>query len=101
MVIFARVRAVRVHGAGRSVRELEPAAVGGADRADVSAGRRIGLLLRGMSVDILGQIGFVVLVGLASKNAILIVEFAKQAQDAGATAGEAAVQAARTACGRS
>ncbi len=55
-----------------------------------------GLLLRGMSVDILGQIGFVVLVGLASKNAILIVEFAKQAQEAGAGAGEAAVQAART-----
>ncbi len=55
-----------------------------------------GLLLRGMSVDILGQIGFVVLVGLASKNAILIVEFAKQAQDDGATASEAAVQAART-----
>ena len=55
-----------------------------------------GLLLRGMSVDILGQIGFVVLVGLASKNAILIVEFAKQAQDAGATPGDAAVQAART-----
>ncbi len=55
-----------------------------------------GLLLRGMSVDILAQIGFVVLVGLASKNAILIVEFARQAQDAGATAPEAAVQAART-----
>ncbi len=45
-----------------------------------------GLLLRGMSVDILAQIGFVVLVGLAAKNAILIVEFAKQAQDAGASA---------------
>ncbi len=55
-----------------------------------------GLLLRGMSVDILAQIGFVVLVGLASKNAILIVEFAKQAQDAGASASEAAVQAATT-----
>jgi hydrophobe/amphiphile efflux-1 (HAE1) family protein len=55
-----------------------------------------GLLLRGMSVDILGQIGFVVLVGLASKNAILIVEFAKQAEDGGATAAEAAVRAART-----
>ncbi len=55
-----------------------------------------GLLLRGMSVDILGQIGFVVLVGLASKNAILIVEFAKQAQDAGASAAEAAVGAAQT-----
>ena len=55
-----------------------------------------GLLLRGMSVDILAQIGFVVLVGLAAKNAILIVEFAKQAQDAGASAADAAVQAART-----
>ena len=55
-----------------------------------------GLLLRGMSVDILAQIGFVVLVGLASKNAILIVEFARQAEDAGATPSEAAVQAART-----
>ena len=55
-----------------------------------------GLLLRGMSVDILAQIGFVVLVGLASKNAILIVEFARQAEDVGATSSEAAVQAART-----
>ena len=55
-----------------------------------------GLILRGLNVDILAQIGFVVLVGLAAKNAILIVEFAKQAQEEGATAGEAAVQAART-----
>jgi HAE1 family hydrophobic/amphiphilic exporter-1 len=55
-----------------------------------------GLLLRGMSVDILAQIGFVVLVALASKNAILIVEFAKQAQDAGASAHDAAVRAAQT-----
>jgi len=55
-----------------------------------------GLLLRGMSVDILAQIGFVVLVALASKNAILIIEFAKQAQDAGASIQDAAVRAART-----
>ena len=55
-----------------------------------------GLLLRGMNVDILAQIGFVVLVGLAAKNAILIVEFAKQAEEAGSSAGQAAVQAART-----
>jgi hydrophobe/amphiphile efflux-1 (HAE1) family protein len=54
-----------------------------------------GLLIRGMSIDILAQIGFVVLVGLAAKNAILIVEFARQAQDAGSAPAEAAVSAAR------
>ena len=46
-----------------------------------------GLLFRGMNVDILAQIGFVVLVGLAAKNAILIVEFAKQAEEAGGDGG--------------
>ncbi|ACB94550.1 efflux RND transporter permease subunit [Beijerinckia indica] len=55
-----------------------------------------GLMMRGMAIDILAQIGFVVLVGLAAKNAILIVEFAKQAEDDGATTKDAAVQAART-----
>jgi Cation/multidrug efflux pump len=42
-----------------------------------------------MSIDVLAQIGFVVLVGLAAKNAILIVEFARQAEEAGASAAEA------------
>ena len=55
-----------------------------------------GLLMRGMAIDVLAQIGFVVLVGLAAKNAILIVEFARQTEEGGATAAEAAVTAART-----
>ena len=42
-----------------------------------------GVWLRGMDNNIFTQIGFVVLVGLACKNAILIVEFAKQREDAG------------------
>jgi multidrug efflux pump len=45
--------------------------------------------------NIFTQIGFVVLVGLACKNAILIVEFAKQRQDAGLSRTDAAVEASR------
>jgi HAE1 family hydrophobic/amphiphilic exporter-1 len=55
-----------------------------------------GLLLRGMDVNILAQIGFVVLIGLAAKNAILIVEFARQAEEHGESRQEAAISAART-----
>ena len=55
-----------------------------------------GLLLRHFDVNILAQIGFVVLIGLAAKNAILIVEFARQAEAEGADRFAAAVQAART-----
>ncbi|MEM1243831.1 MAG: multidrug efflux RND transporter permease subunit [Pseudomonadota bacterium] len=55
----------------------------------------IGIQLFGIDNNILVQIGFVVLIGLASKNAILIVEFAKQQEDKGKTPKAAAVTAAR------
>jgi len=56
----------------------------------------LGLLwLRGMSVDVFAQIGFVLLIGLSAKNAILIVEFAKRRREAGLSIVEAATQAAR------
>ena len=54
-----------------------------------------GIMLRGMDNNILVQIGLVVLVGLAAKNAILIVEFARQAEHEGKDLIEAVVEAAR------
>jgi multidrug efflux pump subunit AcrB len=56
----------------------------------------IGVNLTGLDRNILVEIGLVVLVGLAAKNAILIVEFAKQAEDGGMSRFDAAVSAART-----
>jgi len=55
----------------------------------------LGVMIRGMDNNIMTQIGLVVLVALACKNAILIVEFAKQQQDAGLNRFDAAVEAAR------
>ena len=55
----------------------------------------VGLQLERMEVTIFTQIGFVVLIGLASKNAILIVEFARQQQQAGTPLREAILEATK------
>jgi len=54
-----------------------------------------GIAMAGMENSILVQIGLVVLVGLASKNAILIVEFAKQLEDKGMERFEAVLEASK------
>lgn len=56
----------------------------------------IGIAIAHMDINIFVQIGFVVLVGLASKNAILIVEFAKEQQEAGLSKFDATIQACRS-----
>ncbi|MCU0560439.1 MAG: efflux RND transporter permease subunit [Desulfobacterales bacterium] len=57
------------------------------------AGALFGLYLTGHSLNIYSQIGMIMLVGLAAKNGILIVEFANQLRDAGAPFEEAIIQA--------
>jgi multidrug efflux pump len=54
-----------------------------------------GVWLKGSDNNIFTQIGLIVLVGLACKNAILIVEFAKHKQDEGKSPAEAAIEACR------
>jgi multidrug efflux pump subunit AcrB len=57
----------------------------------------VGVQLRGMDNNVLTQIGLVVLIALAAKNAILVVEFAQQAEsEDGLSPVEAAVRAAQT-----
>ena len=59
------------------------------------AGALLAVLFRGMPNDIYFQIGLITLIGLAAKNAILIVEFAEQKMEEGMQVAEAALEAAR------
>src|SRR5438105_4347574 len=58
-------------------------------------GALLALWLRGRQIDVYSQIGFVMLIGLAAKNAILIVEFARRRREEGLDIVEAAMEAAR------
>jgi multidrug efflux pump subunit AcrB len=58
-------------------------------------GGLLSLWLRGLELDVYGEIGLVMLIGLSAKNAILIVEFAKRLREEGKPVLEAAMDAAR------
>jgi multidrug efflux pump subunit AcrB len=58
-------------------------------------GAFVGLLLRGLDLDVYAKIGIIMLIGLSAKNAILIVEFAKAKLEEGKPLVEAALEGAR------
>ena len=80
----------RLPRARGAVRELRAPVHRPARRAGRDPRRALGQLVRGLENDVFCQVGLLMLVGLASKNAILIVEFANQLRERGHSVVDAA-----------
>ena len=96
--VVADVRAgarLRVPAACRAIRELETAVGRAAETPLVALGAFLGVWIVGYDNNVFVQVGLIMLVGLAAKNAILIVEFAKAQHESGLPLQEAALEAAK------